>query len=201
MRSPTAHVVLAALLALAMLPGCLMPPWEDRAWATDDDDAGDDDDTPGDWAWFDGMEHLNIDWTAEEEADGHFDCAASWSALGPATTDDDQSMCPACDLVWRVTLVAEPGVEECLDQGTGINNAPASYLRAFGARLDNDQEFAMFRSAFSLQAPLGAGWDAPLVQAGDGSFAGSGFTWSGREAPVVNDQLGYSFFFSGEGQF
>ncbi len=99
-----------------------------------------------------------------------------------------------------MTLVAEDGVDGCLGQGQEIE-VPASYERKIGLRLGDGVAFEVFRTAFSIQQPLGGSPNEPLVFAGVGAFQGAEFTWSGIETPLVNDNRGYEFFFSGEGSF
>jgi hypothetical protein len=190
-------IVSAALLA-AGCPGTL------EIWGVNvpiPDGTGDDDDTASIvWDNYDGTEILNIDWSPEEEADGHFDCLAEWRAQGAETTLDDDNLCTACDHIWEINMVAQPGADECLQQGTGID-VPGSYVRKVGFELSESIDFLVWRTAFSVQAPLGSSQNEPLAEAGIGAFQGTEYTWSGLDTPMDNDQLGYEFFFSGEGQF
>ena len=166
----------------------------------------DDDDVVRDYSNYDGVEYLNIDWDPEAEADGQDDCLAEFRAQGPRTFIDDQNLCPQCDEIWTVTLVAETNpnaetnVEDCLGQGTGIE-APSSYERKIGFRMEDGVSFSVFRTDFSLQRPLGESENDPLTSAGVGAFQGSEYTWSGIESPVENDNRGFVFFFTGEGSF
>ena len=195
--SPLLFVALASLLA-AGCPGTL------EIWGVNvplpggDDD--DDDDTTRDYTNYDGSEYLNVVWTPEEIPDGHFNCEAEWRAQGPNTTTDDANLCADCDEVWSVTLVAQPGASDCLQQGTGID-APASYERKSGIRLESGVAFDVFRTAFTVNRPLGESANSALQQAGVGAFQGADYTWSGIDAPVENAERGYSFFYSGEGSF
>lgn len=163
---------------------------------------GDDDDTADlNFDNFDGTEFLNIKWTPEEIADGHFDCAAEWRSQGPNSTLDDQNLCPECSEIWQVNLVAQPDAEECLNQGTDID-VPGQYTRKVGFALEvGSVSFDVFRTQFSVDSPLGDSENDTLIAAGIGAFNGTEYTWSGTDSPVVNEQLGYSFFFSGEGEF
>jgi len=195
--------VLAAIFAFpTALAGC---PGSLDIWGVDvpipgsgDDD--DDDDAQRDYSNYDGAEYLNIVWTPEEIADGHFDCDAEWRAQGPNTVTDDGNLCPECDEIWTVTLVAQPGAATCLQQGTGIE-APNSYQRKVGVRLGEGVAFDVFRTAFGVNRPLGESPNDPLASAGVGAFQGAEYTWSGVDFPVANNQRGYSFYFSGEGNF
>ncbi|MCO4768662.1 MAG: hypothetical protein KDA24_01435 [Deltaproteobacteria bacterium] len=198
----TSLLVLVSSSVLAGCPGSLLicgVNWDEcgDTFGTGDDD---DDGVVRDFANYDGVEYLNIDWDAEAEADGQFDCEAEFRAQGPRTLLDDQNLCPDCDEIWTVTLVAENGVDDCLGQGTGID-APASYERKIGLIQGEGVSFEIHRSAFSRQSPLGSSPNEPLVFAGVGAFQGADYTWSGIETPVENDNLGYVFFFSGEGNF
>ncbi len=190
--------VAIATLFTAGCPGTL------EIWGVNvpiDGSSGDDDDTGSiDWANYDGTELLNIDWSPEEEADGHFDCLAEWRAQGAETTLDDDNLCPECDHIWETNMVAQPGAEECLQQGTGID-VPGSYVRKVGFELSDGVDFIVWRTTFSVQEPLGSSANEPLAEAGIGAFQGTEYTWSGLDTPMDNDQLGYEFFFSGEGQF
>lgn len=174
---------------------------DDSAVGNDDDDSGDDDDTVNIvWDNYDGRESLNIDWSPEEEADGHFDCVAEWRAQGVETTLDDGNLCPDCDHIWEIDLVAQPGAAECLQQGTGIE-VPGQYVRKVGFELVEGGAIVAWRTSFSVQEPLGTSANDPMAEAGVGAFLGNEFVWSGLDLPLENAQLGYSFFFSGEGQF
>ena len=200
------RLALLSLLAVALvlLGGC---PGTLEIWGVNvpiPDGTGDDDDTADlDFSNYDGTEILNIDWSPEEEADGHFDCRARWRAQGANTTASDLNLCPDCvdgDQVWEVNLIAQPGAEECLNQGTGID-VPGQYARKLAFGLGDGVAFLVYRTAFSVQEPLGDSVNDPLAEAGVGAFLGTEFTWSGDSTPMVNEQLRYSFFFSGEGQF
>lgn len=197
------RLALLSLLAVALvlLGGC---PGTLEIWGVNvpiPDGTGDDDDTADlDFSNYDGTEILNIDWSPEEEADGHFDCLAEWRAQGPETTGDDSNLCPQCEFVWRITLVAQPGADECLQQGTGID-VPAQYTRKVGIVRSDTFNFTVHRTGFDTGSPLGDSENEPLDRAGLGAFSGTAYTWSGVDSPVENDQLGYEFFFSGEGQF
>lgn len=197
---------LAALaLAAAMLllgPGChgTLEIWGVNVPIPGGGGGDDDDAAVFDWSNYDGTEILNIDWTPEEEADGHFDCLAEWRAQGPETSGSDSNLCPECEFVWQVSLVAQPGADECLQQGTGIA-APNQYTRKVGLLRGDGVEFTVFRTSYSVGSPLGNSENDPLQDAGVGAFQGTEYTWSGQDSPVSNDQLGYSFFYSGEGQF
>lgn len=166
----------------------------------------DDDDVVRDFSNYDGVEYLNVDWDPEAEANGQADCLAEFRAQGPRTLIDDQNLCPQCDEIWTVTLVAETdptsetNVDDCLGQGTGIE-APASYERKVGFRMEDGVGFMVFRTTFSLQSPLGESQNAPLDPAGVGAFQGAEYTWSGIDTPLENDNLGFVFFFTGEGSF
>ena len=201
MRGPFA-LLLTSSLMLAGCPGSLLVcgvNWEacGEGFGTGDDD---DDGVVRDFSNYDGVEYLNIDWDAEAEADGQFDCQAEFRAQGPTSFADDQNLCPTCDELWTVTLVAEDGVDECLGQGTAIE-APTSYERKIGMRLGENGAFEVFRTAFSVQEPLGDSPNEPLVFAGVGAFQGAEYTWSGIETSLENDNRGYEFYFSGEGNF
>ncbi len=195
-------VLLPVALLLGGCPGSLLICGENWPECTDGFGIGDDDDLSGDpdFSNFDGTEYLNIDWDAEAEADGQFDCEAEFRAQGPRTLVDDQNLCPTCDEIWTVTLVAEDGVEECLSQGTAID-APASYERKVGLRLEEGVAFTVFRTAFSIQDPLGGSENDPLIEAGVGAFQGTEYTWSGIADPVENENRRFAFYFSGEGDF
>lgn len=190
--------ILSATLLTVGCPGTL------EIWGVNvpiPDGTGDDDDTASIvWDNYDGIEILNIDWSPEEEADGHFDCLAEWRAQGPETTLDDDNLCTACDHIWEISMIAQPGAEECLQQGTGID-VPGSYVRKVGFELSDSVDFLVWRTTFAVQEPLGSSPNEPLAEAGIGAFQGTEYTWSGIDTPMENDQLGYSFFFSGEGQF
>jgi hypothetical protein len=160
----------------------------------------DDDDTaPADFSNYDGLEYLNIEWTDDAIAAGHYNCRAVWEAQGPNTLDSDGNLCPECDQIWQMSLSAED-VEDCLGQGTGIT-APTNYTRKVGFRTEGGTAFTVYRTRFSAQSPLGQSQNEPLDEAGIGAFQGAEFTWSGIDSPVVIAELGYSFYYSGEGTF
>ena len=203
MRASTLLFLLSGVLLVAPgCPGSLLicgVNWDecsDSFGGTGDDD----DDVDRDFSNYDGVEYLNIVWDAEAIADGQFNCEAEFRAQGPRTLLDDQNLCPQCDQIWTVTLVADDDVSSCLGQGTGID-APASYQRKVGLRMDDGVEFSVYRTSFSVQRPLGESENEPLTAAGVGAFQGTEYTWSGINSALENESRGFVFFYSGEGSF
>jgi hypothetical protein len=158
--------------------------------ATDDDD-----DSAGpnfDFSRYDGTELLNIDWSQLLEETGEQDCFEVFDAFGENTTFDDQNLCPACDEVWAVTLAARDDDLPCLE-GTGLSVLP-TYVRRVGIEFGADNAFRYWRNR--------ADSDNPLTQHGIGAFQGVEFTWSGSGDDFAEkSDLGFTFFFSGEGEF
>ncbi len=166
----------------------------------------DDDDAIGpglDLTVFDGVEWLNIGWTAEAIADGHFDCKEAWEAEGTEDSEVSSELCDVCDYIWLVTLTHAPqlGDEGCLLQGTDIT-IEQSYQRRVGLRDTGGGEFVMYRNEFRPRAPLGESADDDMRKIGVGAFRGADWTFAGEDTDITAvPGERYSFFFSGEGEF
>ncbi len=158
---------------------------------------GDDDDSTGapelDFSQYDGIEYINLDWTQDAEEEGHFDCQEPFDAFGANSTLDDGNLCPQCDEIWTITLVAQDDDQSCLRQGSGFD-VPGSYVRRIGIEFVNAIDFVVWRNSEDE--------DFALNEVGIGAFLGVEHTWSGvdgyqSEVPA----RGYSWFLSGEGEF
>ncbi len=185
---------LAAFVAL--LPGCTgtLNIWtvnvDPLGGSGDDDD--DDRDPQLDFSNYDGTEYINIDWDQEQAPAGVEDCAEEYEAFGANTTLDDSNLCPLCDHIWAVTLVAADPDLECLD-GTGLQ-ARETYIRRVGIEFIDDITFRYWRNRGDS--------DLALDPHGIGAFNGVEFTWSGiDEYAEEYPDAGITLFFSGEGEF
>lgn len=203
-------LLLGALVGLAGCPGTLnivgIDICADGTVPPCDGSGGDDDDAIGpglDLSVFDGVEWLNITWTAEALADNHFNCKEAWEAEGVEATEDVQDLCEVCDYIWTVEFEHEPGLgdEDCLAQGTGVS-VPQSYTRRLGLRDTGGGSFVMYRNEFRATAPLGESEDDRLVRVGLGAFKGADWTFAGQDSDITSvPGAEYSFHFSGEGAF
>ncbi|GEM_PF-1630939 len=210
---PTPIRIVVLIAACFMLGGCAgtLDIWGisicvDGTVPPCDGSGGDDDDAIGpglDLSVFDAVEWLNIGWTPEAIADGHFDCKEAWEAEGEEDTENAAELCEVCDYVWLVTLTHAPelGDEGCLLQGTDIT-IEQSYTRRIGLRETGGGEFVMYRNEFRPSAPLGESEDDPMRKVGVGAFRGADWTFAGEDTDITAvPGAEYSFFFSGEGSF
>ncbi len=158
---------------------------------------GDDDDDidPGaiDFSVYDGIEYLNIDWDQQLEEQGRNDCNGPWTATGENTTADDGNLCPDCDHIWSIELVAQSTAESCIT-GTGLTFFE-DYIRKMGIRFLSNTDFAVYRNSESANNVLN--------EVGIGAIQpGNQFTWSGIDQWEIDiDNGGYNYYFSGEGAF
>lgn len=158
---------------------------------------GDDDDSTGspdlDFSQYDGIEYINLDWTQDAEEEGHYDCQEEFDAFGANSTIDDSNLCPQCDEVWTITLVAQDSDLTCLRQGSGIDTPP-SYVRRIGIEFSGAIDFEVWRNTEDE--------DFALAPVGVGAFQGIEHTWSGIDGFQIEvPGRGFSYYLSGEGGF
>lgn len=157
----------------------------------DDDDDDDDNGANFDFSQYEGTELINIDWSQQLEETGEQDCFEVFDAFGGASTVDDADLCPACDHIWTITLAARDDDLPCLE-GTDLD-VTATYIRRVGIEFGEGIEFNYWRNRDS---------DLSLDAHGIGAFQGVEFTWSGIDGfAEEHPDLGYTLFFSGEGEF
>ena len=190
------QLLLLAAVALG-LSGCVgnLSIWGVNVPLPDGPGTGDDDDGPPDldFSQYDGVEYLNISWSQQALEQGHVNCAEEYAAFGANTTNDDFNLCPECDEVWTITLVAESPGLPCISDGTDLPFEP-TYVRKVGIDFSNSTDFVFHRNRQDA--------DLALEAEGIGAMDGAGFTWSGIGGYIdPNPDLGYDFFFSGEGGF
>ncbi len=158
---------------------------------------GDDDDDGAanlDFTQYDGTELINLDWTQQAEGEGHFDCFEAFDTFGDNSLIDDGNLCPTCDEIWAVTLVAQDPTMPCLNQGSGLQVDP-TYIRRVGIEFTSDIGFAYHRNR-------GDSDNNALTAHGIGAFQGVEFTWSGIDDYAEEyAEAGFTLFFSGEGEF
>lgn len=157
---------------------------------------GDDDDDGAanlDFTQYNGTELINLDWTQQAEGEGHFDCFEPFDAFGGNSTIDDQNLCPTCDEIWALTMVAQDAEMPCLTQGSGLQVEP-TYIRRVGIEFTSDIAFRYHRNRGDA--------DNVLEPHGIGAFQGVEFTWSGIDDYAEEyAEAGFTLFFSGEGEF
>lgn len=191
-RSLTLISLAAASLLLAGCTGALSI-WGVNVPLPGDDD--DDDSSPPDldFGSYDGSEWISIDWSQQMEEQGRTDCSELFDAFGTQTTIDDGNLCPECDEVWTITLVADDDDMACLSGGTGLQ-VEDTYVRKVGIEFLDVIDFRYYRNRGNE--------NEPLDQHGIGAMDGVHYTWSGLDGFVEEyPQVGFDLYFKGEGDF
>jgi len=158
---------------------------------TDDDD----DDDPGppdiDLDRFGGVENLNVRWDPAQADEGRTDCKEPFDVEGELVEED--VTCEECDLIWKVLLEIEDPASPCLSGGTDIDVEP-EMVRFIGMKFRSEGQLDIYRT--SANSP------DELQLVGVGALSDYDFSWSGMGvSEFENSDVGFAYYFSGEGSF